>query len=104
MNVFTYWTDISNPLIEILRQLMRLHSCNGRNYRFYCIDRDAFINYFQDIPRGFDSFSPSKQADIVRVWALCEFGGIWLDADTLVLDSLSSLIKIFDHKHGFFII
>ena len=47
--------------------------------------------------------SPTHQADFVRVNVICDYGGIWLDSDTLVLDSLDSLFDILETKSGFFI-
>lgn len=29
---------------------------------------------------------PAHQADFVRVNVICDYGGIWLDSDTLVLE------------------
>ena len=46
---------------------------------------------------------PAHQADFVRVNVICDYGGIWLDSDTLVLDSLDSLFDIIDNKDGFLI-
>jgi mannosyltransferase OCH1-like enzyme len=46
---------------------------------------------------------PAHQADFVRVNVICEYGGIWLDSDTLVLDSLDSLFDLVEIKNGFFI-
>jgi signal transduction histidine kinase len=43
---------------------------------------------------------PAHQADFVRVHVICDYGGIWLDSDTLVLDSLDSLFDCMEHGHG----
>lgn len=44
------------------------------------------------------------QADFVRINVICDYGGIWLDSDTLVLDSLDILFDIIDNSDGFLVI
>ena len=34
---------------------------------------------------------------------ICDYGGIWIDSDTLVLESLDSLFDILDNNNGFLI-
>ena len=59
--------------------------------------------YIKDIPDNFHSLCPAHQADFVRVSVICNYGGLWLDSDTIVLDKLDSLFEIIDKKDGFFI-
>jgi len=59
--------------------------------------------YISDIPDYFYRLCPAHQADFVRVHVVCDYGGIWLDSDTLVMHSLDSLFAILDSKDGFFI-
>lgn len=103
-NVFTYWEGEQPSLVELLIELMRLHSKDAAHYNFKCLSKDQFLSEYDDVPDCFDSLSYAHQADVVRVWALMRHGGIWLDSDTLVMNSLSSLFeKAFDKKAGFFV-
>jgi len=102
-NVFLYWTGNDYKLINILRNLIYLHSTNGRGYTVKLINRTNAKEYVPDIPEYFDSLLPAHQADYIRVYVIYKYGGIWLDSDTLVLDSLDSLFDIIEKKDGFFI-
>lgn len=59
--------------------------------------------YVNDIPEYFYNLCYAHQADFIRVNVICDYGGIWLDSDTLVLDSLDSLFDIIDNNKGFLI-
>jgi mannosyltransferase OCH1-like enzyme len=102
-NIFLYWTGKEYTLITILRNLIKLHSTNGKGYQVILIDHNNIRNYIQDIPDCFNKLSPAHQADFVRVHVICDYGGIWLDSDTLVIHSLDCLFDIVENQDGFFI-
>jgi hypothetical protein len=101
-NVFVYWVGKEYALIKILRKLIYQHSTHGRGYTVHFITDKNLNEYLKDIPAWFHVADPAVQADIFRVSVVCERGGIWLDADTLVMDSLDSLFDIIERKDGFF--
>jgi FkbM family methyltransferase len=102
-NVFLYWIGKEYKLISILRNLIYLHSNNGIGYNIILITPENIKDYVDNIPDYFYNLAPAHQADFVRVNVICDYGGIWLDSDTLVLDSLDSLFDIIENKDGFFI-
>ena len=94
-NVFLYWIGEEYKLILILRKLINLHSKNGKGYNVKLITHENIKDYISDLPDYFYKLRPAHQADYVRVNVICDYGGIWLDSDTLVIDSLDSLFNIF---------
>lgn len=102
-NIYLYWIGKEYKLINILRNLIYLHSTNGKGYKVNLITDKNINNYIQNIPDYFTRLCPAHQADFVRVNVICEYGGIWLDSDTLVLDKLDSLFDYIENKNGFFI-
>ena len=102
-NLFLYWVGNEYKLIQILRNLIYLHSTNGNGYKVHLITDKNINEYIKNIPAYFSKLCPAHQADFVRVHVICDYGGIWLDSDTLVLDSLDSLFDILENKNGFFI-
>ena len=90
-------------MVSILRNLIYLHSTNGKGYNIILITHENIHDYVDNIPEYFYDLSPAHQADFVRVNVICDYGGIWLDSDTLVLDSLDSLFDVIDNKDGFLI-
>lgn len=102
-NLYLYWIGKEYKLIKILRNLMYLHSTNGNGYKVNLITPNNINNYVKDLPEYFYKLCPAHQADYVRVCVICDYGGLWLDSDTLVLDSLDSLFDSINNKNGFFI-
>lgn len=101
-NVYLYWTGKTYKLIDILRKLIYYHSNNGKGYNVHMIT-DKNVKKYIKIPPFFKDLLPAHQADYVRVNVIYKYGGIWLDSDTLVLDSLDSLFDLIKEKNGFFI-
>lgn len=48
----------------------------------------ANVKNYVDPPDGFDDLPPQKQSDWVRLAVIKQYGGIWLDASTIVTGSL----------------
>lgn len=102
-NVFMYWVGKEYSLISILRNLVYLHSTNGLGYNVILLTEKNLKDYVKNIPPYFYRMLPAHQADFIRVNVICEYGGIWLDSDTLVLESLDSLFDYIENMNGFFI-
>jgi hypothetical protein len=102
-NLYLYWVGEEYTLITILRNLIYLHSTNGIGYKIHLINEKNIRDYVEDIPSYFSSLCPAHQADFVRVNVICKYGGIWMDSDTLVLNSLDSVFEHLDRNNGFFI-
>lgn len=101
-NIFLYWIGKEYKLISILRNLIYLHSTNGVGYNVILITHEN-VEKDVNIPKNFYNLIPAHQADFVRVNVICDYGGIWIDSDTLVLESLDSLFDILDDNNGFLI-
>jgi mannosyltransferase OCH1-like enzyme len=102
-NVFLYWVGKEYKLISILRNLIYLHSTNGKGYKVNLITDKNIGEYIKTFPDCFSKLCPAHQADFVRVNVIYEYGGIWLDSDTVVIDKLDSLFDLIENKNGFFI-
>jgi hypothetical protein len=102
-NVYLYWVGETFKLISILRNLIYLHSMTGKGYNVILITDENVKDFIKDIPEYFSKLCPANQADFVRVNVICDFGGIWLDSDTIVMESLDSLFDFIENKKGFFI-
>ena len=102
-NVFLYWAGKEYKLISILRDRILSHSRNGVGYMAHLITDQNIRDYVTTIPPYFHQLHPAHQADYVRVHVVCDYGGIWLDSDTLVMDSLDTLFDIIDDQDGFFV-
>ena len=102
-NVFLYWVGKEYKVIKRLRKLIYMHSMFGTAYTVHLLDDKTVRNYIPDLPPSFSEMKPAHQADYVRVYTVCKYGGIWLDADTIVMESLDPLFRLLEESDGFFI-
>jgi hypothetical protein len=102
-NVFIYWVGYEYKLISILRNLIYLHSNNGVGYKVHFIN-DKNVSNYTSTPHYFHKLNPAHQADFVRVNVICDYGGIWLDSDAVVMSSIDPLFDMIDEKNGFFVV
>jgi hypothetical protein len=98
-----YWEGKEYKLIQILRELIILHSKNGKGYNIHLINNQNLNKYVDKLPKCFDKMKLAHKADYIRVFVIKKRGGIWLDSDTLVLDRLDSLFELIEKKDGFLI-
>jgi hypothetical protein len=102
-NIFIYWVGKDYNLVSILRNLIYLHSTSGNGYTVHFINKENINEYIKELPDFFENLKPAHQADYVRVNVICDYGGIWLDSDTIVMESLDPLFEYLEKKDGFFI-
>jgi len=102
-NVFLYWVGKEYKLINILRELIYAYSTIGKGYTVHLITEKNISKYIQNIPEYFSKLCPAQQSHFVRVNVICDYGGIWLDSDTIILNSLDILFEYIENKSGFLI-
>lgn len=100
--LFMYWTGPESSLIKSLKWLAREHANNGGNYKLVVLTPENLKEYI-DIPDYFFDLIPAHQADYARVMAVGAYGGIWLDADVIIMDNLASMFELNQKHNGFFV-
>jgi len=101
-NVFTYWTGNKFKVIKLLETIMKLHF-EKHNVIFHTINKENIVKYLDNIPENFHDLLPNHQSDYLRVNVVLKYGGIWMDADTLIITDIQSLFNYLDNQNGFFI-
>ena len=91
-NVWVYWQGDKLPYIELCIETIRRHSSN---LNFVLLNDQKVANYLE-LPLGYSKLSVVHRADYIRVALLYKYGGIWLDADTIVLKPLVKYVKFLD--------
>lgn len=100
-NLFLFWEGPSFFLIEKLKDLIFQHS---KEYNVHLVNYSNLDSYLDYIPKGFKNINLAFQADYVRVNTIKQYGGIWVDVDTLFMESPKKLFDILEEKTGFFVI
>jgi hypothetical protein len=98
-NVFIYWTGPKPKMIEELESIMDINLSEFNLIKL----NDSNVTDYIDIPSRFYKLIPAHQADFVRVACIAKYGGIYVDADTIVMKDFGKLFEINDRKDGFFV-
>lgn len=98
--IFTFW-EPKNNIPDYVQLCIDTWRKNLPDYKIIILNYGnlndyittyTFTDYFKK------NFSLAKQADAIRALVLAEHGGIWLDADTIVLSGNNELFKSKDYK------
>jgi len=98
MNVFMYWVGPKPKLIEELLRLASLHSGKCTLH----LITSSNLNDYLSVPAEFHALNPSYQSDYIRYNVIEKYGGVWVDADTIVMQQLDKLFENFG-ANGFLV-
>lgn len=95
-HIWMYWENISTK-----KKPKYLDLCyktviknNTKNFRIHLLDESSYQFYLPNIRKDLDEkLSIPQKVDYIRYNLLYYYGGIWLDADTIVINNLSPLIE-----------
>jgi len=100
-NIFILWFGKEYKLIKEYRNIL-YKKCSHNNIHF--ITEDNLDEYFNDNEIELDKLEHiAHKADIIRVYCLLKYGGIWLDSDTLVINNLDYYFNLLNDNDGFLI-
>ncbi len=100
--VFLYWTGPLYKLVGTCIRLIQLHANQSSSFNLILLNESNISEYIT-IPSFFNKLDPAHQSDYARIRLLYEYGGIWLDADTLLLEDLKQLFETLGTNDCFFI-
>jgi hypothetical protein len=97
--IFSYWSNVGegaepaeNTLVELcLQSIERNAGCE-----FVLLRPENVHAFVPDFDPRWLGLRPAHQADLVRLRALASWGGMWLDADTIVQRSLAPLFDLLE--------
>lgn len=88
-NVFTFWEPVEK-MPDYIKLCMNTWTFFGEDYKINIINYknlEQFIGNHLYIKFLKKFFSLPKQADVIRCLVLKKYGGIWIDADTILLNN-----------------
>ena len=94
--IWMYWENKGNSkkaaYLELCFQTVEFH-CN-KDFNIELLNQDTIFNFLPNIsPRLLESLSIPQKTDYYRYQLLNQYGGIWLDSDTIVFKSLLPIIE-----------
>lgn len=99
--VFLYWTGPKYSLIHVLHDVIKVQATK-QDFKATFLDDTNLHEYIniQELPDCFNKLKPAHKADVIRVFVLEKYGGIWVDSDTIVTPDFNTLFE----EKGFFVL
>lgn len=85
--IWTYWTGKTPSYM--IQQCFKNWKYYNPEYEINIITEDSLEKYVEKIPENLFQNSPARQSDWVRLAVLKDYGGIWLDASSILSQSLA---------------
>src|SRR5947209_2014842 len=88
--MWLYWEGHKPAYISLCCQTVFAHNSN-----VMLLDRESFDGLFtEDRDIDIEALSPNHRSDFIRAYLLYRYGGLYLDADCVVLRDLSPIIAM----------
>jgi hypothetical protein len=107
-NIWTYWENTNGRKyppthIQLCLESMKLHL--GKKYNLVILNEKTIQNYLPDIKdnvkENLNKLLIAQKVDYYRVALLHKYGGIWIDADTIVMRDFDEIFHKLDEYVDF---
>ena len=95
-NIWMYWENLpgkkKSPYLDLCYKTVK-KNCSS-NFNIHLLDEKSVYQYIPDLRKDLDSkLSIQQKVDYIRYILLYKYGGIWIDADTIVIKNLKPIIN-----------
>jgi hypothetical protein len=95
--MFTYWELIngaSKPpdYIELCFETIKKHS--KKYFNLHILNETTIFNYLPNLRKDINDLPITFKSDYIRIALLYEYGGMWMDADTIMMNDFEYLAKL----------
>ena len=87
--VWSYWDGATRP--EIITRCIDSWHTYLPDWEINILNEEALVKYNMEKPASYDSLTPTTKSDVIRLWFLYKYGGVWMDASVLLLENLDWL-------------
>lgn len=93
--MWVYWELINNATkppdyIKLCFDTMKKNS--AKYFRLIILDEKKIFDYLPDLRRDINDLPIALKTDYIRVALLYRYGGMWLDADTIMMNDLNIIV------------
>jgi len=98
--IWTYWDD-PDTIPKTVTMCMKGWQKYNPDYQIILLTKNTYMDYVHIPMASNPNFhdNPTRLADLIRIWALAEHGGIWIDSSTILKGSLDDWIFPFYAIH-----
>ena len=99
-NIWMYWENLpgnkKSPYLDLCYKTVKKNCSN--NFKIHLLDEKSVYDYIPDLRKDLNSkLSIQQKVDYIRYILLYKYGGIWVDADTIVIKNLKPIIEKLNH-------
>ncbi len=102
-NIWVYWENINRTkyptFIALCLDTMKKHL--GTKYNLVILNEKTIREYLPDLRKDFDNLKIAQKVDYYRIELLYKYGGIWIDADIIVMKDLEPIFKKLDEGYDY---
>lgn len=91
--IWSYWENKPGKLMpsHISLCFKTLHHHCDKNYTINILNEKTVHDYLPDLRKDLDNLLLAQKVDYIRVYLLYKYGGIWIDADTIIMSNLEDI-------------
>ena len=88
--IWAYWDTEDIP--EIVKLSIKSWKKKSPQYKINLMNQKNIVNLIS-LPENWKTLPPYRQSDIIRLLLLEKYGGVWIDASTILLEDLDKFIS-----------
>ncbi len=101
-NIWVYWENINRSTypthIKLCLDIMKKYL--GK-YNLVILDNNSIKKYLPELRQDFDNLKVAQKVDYYRIELLYKYGGIWIDADIIVMKDLAPIFEKLDEGYDY---
>ncbi len=101
-NIWVYWENINRnnypTHIKLCLDTIRKHL--GK-YNLVILNEKTIKNYLPELRNDFENLKIAQKVDYYRIALLYKYGGIWIDADIIMVKDLEPVFKKLDEGYDY---
>lgn len=82
--------------IDLCFKIMRKKG--SKYYNVQILDDKTVLNYLPELRTDINQLPLALKADYIRVALLCKYGGLWLDADTIMITDMKEIAELIQNS------
>lgn len=102
-NIWVYWENINRTKypthIKLCLDTIKKHL--GTKYNLVILNEKSIKEYLPDVRKDFDNLKVAQKVDYYRIALLYKYGGIWLDADIIMMSDLEPIFRKLDEGYDY---
>lgn len=102
--IWTYWENKNNQIglpthIQLCFDTFKKHL--DSKYNVIILNEKTIKNYLPNVRNDLDNLMIAQKVDYYRIALLEMYGGIWIDADTIIMRDLDEIFNKLDEEYDF---